>query len=142
MNITTKDLTGNTKYVYLLVLDTNPIALTGNGQTGNIVPDSNNKVKLHVTPTYYMNDGTSSFIDVYVDNTKVGSFTATSTTAVSDFELDFTGFASGDYDVYVNYTGYNFEDESGNVYYHAANESNHLTVHIEGASEEKTLKLK
>ncbi len=122
------------KYVYFLVLDSNPIALTGNGQTGEINPDSDNKVNLHVTPTYYMNDGTSSFMDVYVGTQKVGTFSAASTTSVNDYVLDFTGYDSGDYDVYVKYEGYNFEDTNGDVYYHAGNESNHLTVHIEGAT--------
>lgn len=124
-------ITGNTKYVYLLVLDTNPIALTGNGQTGAVEADSENKLKLHVEPTYYMNDGENSFLDVYVGTTKVGTFTVASTTSVNDFELDLTDFEAGDYDVYVNYTGYNFEDSDGNVFYHAANETNHLTIHVE-----------
>ena len=122
------------KYVYFLVLDSNPIALTGNGQTGEINPDSENKVNLHVTPTYYMNDGTNSFIDVYVGTQKVGTFSVASTTSVNDYELDFTGYEAGDYDVYVKYGGYNFEDTNGDVYYHAGNESNHLTVHIEGST--------
>lgn len=129
------------KYVYFLVLDSNPIALTANGETGSVEVDSERKVTLHVEPTYYMNDGASSLIDVYVGTDKVGTFTASSTTAVNDFELDLTAYGEGDYDVYVNYAGYNFEDENGNVYYHASNESNHIMVHVPSNAPAKTLKI-
>lgn len=133
-------ITGSSNYLSFLVLDSNPIALTGNGQSGNVESDSENKVTLHVTPKYYMNDGTDSFIEIYVNDNKVGKFAATSTTAVSDYVLDLSDY-NGDVDVYVKYVGYNFEDTNGDVYYHAGNESNHLTVHVESASTVKTLKI-
>ena len=124
--------TFKTGQIYFIGAYANTISLTSNGATGTIDVTSDT-IPLDVSSTYYLNDGTKSYYEIYIDDstTSVGTFTVASTSSVNTYNLDVSGLESGEHEVYVKYLGY---WDGTNEDYYADGESNHLTINIAGTA--------